>query len=206
MKEEIWKDIEGYEGLYQVSNMGRVKSLERTVRCGRGYKIIPERIRKARKNNYGYLQLNLYKDGKIKSYKIHRLVAQAFLENPDNLPEVNHIDENKQNNYVENLEWCSKSYNMTYNGRAKKVGKKLRGRKQSEEHIKKVAEKLTNNPKLSKPVIGINKISGLIVEFPSTHEAERQTGIYHGNIIACLKGKYHSAGNHYWFYADDDNE
>ena len=205
MKGEIWKDIEGYEGKYQVSNYGRVKSLERTVRCDRGYRIIPERIRKARKNNYGYLQLNLYKDGKIKSYKIHRLVAQAFLENSDNLPEVNHIDENKQNNYVENLEWCSKSYNMTYNGRAKKVGKKLRGRKQSEEHIKKVAEKMTNNPKLSKPVIGINKISGLIVGFPSTHEAERQTGIYHGNFIACLKGKYKSAGGYVWFYANDED-
>ena len=195
---EIWKDIKGYEGKYMVSNLGRFKSLNYR-RTGK------EKILEGYPDKDGYLYVNLCKDGKGKQCMIHRLVAMAFIPNPDNLPEVNHIDENKQNNYVENLEWCSKSYNMTYNGRAKKVGKKLRGRKQSEEHIKKVAEKMTNNPKLSKPVIGINKISGLIVEFPSTHEAERQTGIYHGNIIACLKGKYKSAGGYVWFYADDDD-
>lgn len=191
MKEEkeIWKDIKGYEGLYQVSNMGNVKSLERTVRNSRGYRIVAERILKPQSNSKGYLYVNLYKDGKMKRCRVNRLVAQAFLPNPHNLPVINHKDENKQNNYVENLEWCSHSYNNSYNGRAKKIG-----------------EKNTNNPKISKPVFSVNKVSGLIVEFPSLIEAERQTGISNSSICKCLKGKRNSAGGCVWFYADDDTK
>ena len=176
--EEIWKDIKGYEGLYQISNMGRVKRL-----AGKGCK--QERILKAKKDNSGYLLVHLYKDGKSKYYLVHRLVAQAFLENQDNLPEVNHKDEDKQNNCMENLEYCSRSYNMTYNGRAKKV-----------------AEKNINNSRKSKPVIGINKVSGLILEFSSINEASRQTSISLGGICECCKGKRKSIKGYYWLYAD----
>ena len=187
MKGEIWKDISGYEGLYQVSNMGNVKSLERTVWNNRGYyKTIQERILKGRKVSNGYLQVQLCQDGKAKNYLVHRLVASAFLENPMGYTEVNHIDEDKTNNCAKNLEYCSRSYNMTYNGRAKKVGKK-------------VAEKL------SKPVIAIDKRTGLIIEFVSVHEASRQTGIDQGNICACLKGRYKSCGGFYWMYKNNND-
>ena len=187
MREE-WKDIEGFEGKYMVSNTGKVKSLERTVWDSRGYyKTVPEKILKACPDKDGYLFTQLWKDGKGKTCRINRLVAQTFLPNPDNLPEVNHKDEDKQNNYVENLEWCSSSYNINYGSRNKKVGKK-------------VAEKL------SKPVFSVNKESGLIMWWQSASEAERCTGINKGNIIKCCKGKVNSAGGHIWFYADDDTE
>ena len=176
---EEWRDIKGYEGYYQISNMGRVKSLERTVRCGRGYKTIPEKIRKGKDNSYGYLQVGLSKDGRKKWYRINRLVAQAFLENPDNLPEVNHKNEDKTDNRVENLEWCSRSYNNRYNDKAKKAGKKL-----------------------SKPVFSVDKESGLIMWWESTREASKQMGINNGNISACCNGRKKSAGGHIFFYAD----
>ena len=180
MKEE-WKPVKGYEGLYEVSNMGRVKSLNYR-HTGK------EKILEGYDNSHGYLYANLYKDGKRKQCRINRLVAQAFISNPDNLPCINHKDENKYNNCMDNLEWCSHSYNLTYNGRAKKVGKKL-------------AEKL------SKPVFSVDKETGLIMYWESTREAERCTGIPHQNIIQCCQDKRKSAGNHIWFYADDnDNE
>ena len=201
MKEE-WRDIEGFEGLYQVSNMGRVKSLERTTRIGRGCRIIPERILKPQKNMWGYLQVTLSKDGKIKHCMIHRLVAMAFIPNSNNLPEVNHIDEDKTNNRVENLEYCSRSYNINYGTRnkkvAEKVAEKLKGKKHSEEHNKKIAKKL------SKPVFSVDKESGLIMFWESAIEAGRCIGISSSHISECCKGKLKSTGGFYWFYADDN--
>ena len=108
MKEEIFKDIEGYEGLYKVSNMGNVKSL----------KYGKERILKAGKNRGGYLYVFLYKDGKAKNYTVHKLVGNAFLSNPQGYKELNHKDEDKTNNNADNLEWCSRSYNCSYNDKA----------------------------------------------------------------------------------------
>ena len=110
---EIWKDIEGYEGLYQVSNLGRVKSLKVS-------KIKSERIRKSYQQSSGYISIVLCKNGKVTNHKIHRLVANAFIDNPDNLPEVNHMDEDKTNNCVDNLEWCDSSYNKNYGTRTEK--------------------------------------------------------------------------------------
>ena len=180
-EKEIWKDIEGFEGLYQVSNMGRVKSLERTVwNSGKGcYRTVPEKILKADKDGSDYLQVLLYKDGKTKMYKIHRLVAQAFCENQMGYSEVNHIDENKENNRAENLEWCSRSYNCNYGARNKRIAEKK-----------------------SKPVLAIDKRTGLILEFTSALEAEKQTGINNGNINKCCKGKLKSCGGFYWMYAN----
>ena len=190
---EEWKDIEGYEGKYMVSNLGNVKSLSYN-------KTGKEKIMKPVKNNRGYLHVILCKEGKVKAYTVHRLVATAFIPNTENLPEVNHIDEDKNNNSVENLEWVSSKYNINYGTRNKKAGEKLRGRKHSEEHNRKIAEKL------SKPIYGINKVNGLIVEFPSTQEAERITGIDHSSIAKCCKGKLKSAGGFYWMYADQEGE
>lgn len=111
---EVFKDIEGYEGLYQVSNLGRVKSLNYN-------KTGNERILSSANNGLGYYFVDLHKKGKKEKHFLHRLVAEAFLENPNNLPDVNHIDQNKQNNTISNLEWCTRKYNVRYS-KAKKVG------------------------------------------------------------------------------------
>ena len=155
---------------------------------GRGYQKVPEKILKPYDNGKGYLQVQLYKEGKMKSYLVHRLVATVFCENPKGYTEVNHLDEDKQNNMAENLEFCSAAYNINYGTRNKRVGKKN-----------------INNPKKSKPVFSVNKESGLIMLWESTMEAERMTGIYHGSITRCCQGKLNSAGNHIWFYADDED-
>ena len=174
MKEE-WRDIKGYKGLYQVSNTGKVKSLNYR-------KTGKEGILKAYDNGHGYLFVVLSKEGNREQPLVHVLVATAFLDNADNLPEVNHKDENKQNNHMENLEWCSHSYNNTYNDKAKKVGKKL-----------------------SKPVYSIDKESGLITYWESAKEAGKVLGIDQGNITRCCKGKrYKSVGGYYWHYAESE--
>ena len=114
MTEEIWKPIEGYEGQYEISSYGRVKSLKRPYENNGGIQWTKERILSPGKDKDGYLQVNLHCNGKQHQRKIHRLVAQAFLPNPDNLPMVNHKDEDKTNNNVDNLEWCDHRYNMNY--------------------------------------------------------------------------------------------
>jgi hypothetical protein len=113
--EEIWKDIEGYEGYYQVSNMGRVKSLAREVICNNGIRILKEKIRKQHTNRHlGYNYVMLSKDNKQINYRVHRLVADAFIPNPYKKPQVNHIDKVKTNNKVYNLEWCTQEENMKH--------------------------------------------------------------------------------------------
>ena len=188
--EEIWRDVKEYEGKYQVSNTGNVKSLNYNNTGKEG-------IMKPQDNGDGYLFVQLCKEGKVKNCRINRLVAQAFLDNPEGYTDVNHKDEDKTNNCVENLEWCDRSYNINYGTRNKKAGKriseKLKGRKLAEEHKKK----------LSKPVFSVNKESGLIMWWQSIREAEKCTGINNSNIIACCKGKLKSAGGHIGFYADD---
>ena len=184
MREE-YRDIKGWEGLYQVSNKGNVKSLERTVRSGKGYRVTKEIILKPKKTISGYLYVGLWKESKVKRHYIHRLVAEAFLENTENLSEINHIDENKENNCVENLEWCSSKYNCNHGTRNRRI-----------------AEANTNHPKMSKPVIAISKESGLILEYPSTHEASRQLGIAQQSIVECCKGRLKTSGSFYWMYKD----
>ena len=109
MTNEIWKDIEGYEGLYQVSTYGNIKSLPKVRRNGTGTYIQKERLLKPSNTSTGYKKVELCKDGKRKGFKVHRLVAIAFIPNPDNKPEVNHIDGNKINNNIDNLEWVTSS-------------------------------------------------------------------------------------------------
>lgn len=127
--EEIWKDIPKYEKLYQVSNYGRVKSLKRVVSCNcrnqyKTFKISytkKEKILKGRKDKDGYLEVNLCKNGKHSNYKIHRLVALLFINNTNNYDQVNHKDENKLNNNVNNLEWCNAKYNCNYGTRINRI-------------------------------------------------------------------------------------
>lgn len=125
MSEEIWKDIAGYEGYYQVSTYGRVRSLDRMVNKWDGKRLSCGRILSLATNLKGYQFIYLCKDGKQKMFTIHRLVATAFIPNPNGYPHVNHIDENKMNNRVENLEWCTARYNNTYGNRIDKVKKKM---------------------------------------------------------------------------------
>lgn len=114
VKKELWKDIKGFEGCYQISSNGRIKSLERTVIHKGSPSKRKGRILKVRKDGKGYHQYGLYKDGKAFYLRAHRLVALHFIPNPENLPQVNHKDENKDNNKVSNLEWCTNLYNMQY--------------------------------------------------------------------------------------------
>ena len=186
---EIWKDIAEYEGLYQVSNKGRVKSLERKVwnSGNQSYQTIKEKILKPCKNSDGYLLLNLYKDGQRRPYFIHRLVADTFIPNPNEYKEVNHIDENKENNNVSNLEWVTRKENINHGTRNERIAKTL-----------------TNRKDRSKPVVGTHKETGLVVKYPSMHEASRQLGIKASNISACCRGykKHSHAGGYTWSFVE----
>ena len=130
---EIWKDIKGYEGLYQVSNKGRVKSLGNN-------KAKKEKILSLKPSNDGYIRVCLCKNGKEKPFYVHRLVAEAFLPNPDNLPVVNHkIDdfEHRSDNRVENLEWCTVEYNNNYGSRIERASTSNKGKKHKKHKFKK---------------------------------------------------------------------
>lgn len=120
---EIWKDIPGYEDLYQVSNLGRVKSLDKYVNSA--IKNNTKVLRKSQllkiRINQGYYEVTLTHNNKRKYCKVHRLVAQAFIPNPNNLSQINHKDENPLNNNVENLEWCTAQYNCSYGNRTKNI-------------------------------------------------------------------------------------
>ena len=168
---ETWKAIVGYEGLYEVSDQGRVKSLNYN-HTG------TEKILKPHKTRDGYLQVSLCKDGHIKRTYVHRLIAEAFIPNPLGLETVNHKDEVKTNNVASNLEWMSQKDNNNYGTRNKRVG---------EAH--------------SKQVQMFDKQTGeLLATFPSAHEAERVTGIDQGNISKCCNGNRKSAGGYIWRY------
>lgn len=139
LQNEEWRNIEGYEGMYQVSNMGRVKSLERyVVKDNKGNLALKQsRLIIPHKQNSGYLYVSLNKKNTRKNYLVHRLVALAFIDNPNNYLEVNHKDENKLNNISDNLEWCTHQYNNFYGTKIERQRQKMQGRKRSPESIEK---------------------------------------------------------------------
>ena len=120
--EEIWRDVEGFEGYYQVSNLGRVKSLERTI-----YKVIPEKILSVPLDAYGYPVVCLRaEDRKQRNFTVHRLVAKTFISNPNNYKCVNHLNENKADNHINNLEWCTYKENNNHGTRNTRIGNSLK--------------------------------------------------------------------------------
>jgi hypothetical protein len=144
--EVVRKAVKGYEGYYEVDQFGRVYSVDRIIPVndnGRNYsKQLQAKQMKQSVNTNGYKIVSLTKDGKTKNLYVHRLVAEAFVQNEDELPMVNHKDEDKTNNFAENLEWCNASYNRTYGKAVEKQAKKLRGKKHTEEHKAKISESL----------------------------------------------------------------
>lgn len=168
---EIWKDIEGYEGLYQVSNLGRVKRLKGKYRKS-------ERILKQGINKQGYLLVCLCKDNTHKMGRVHRLVAQAFIPNSENKPQVNHIDEDKTNNNVDNIEWMTAKENNNHGSR----------------NVRSAISKGTK-------IKAIDIATGECNEYYSIHECARELGLSHSNILKYLKGKLRHVGGYVFEYA-----
>lgn len=168
---EIWKDIKGYEGLYQVSNTGKIKSLK----FNHSNK---EKIIKGNKENLGYLVVTLYKDGNRKNFKIHRLVAEAFISNPKSLPQVNHIDGNKQNNRIDNLEWCTAKENTI--------------------HAHKIGLANDDNKKIKVKQYDLN--GNFIRTWDSILEAGENLNIDNSSIVKVCKHKKNQAGGYIWAY------
>lgn len=142
--EVVRKPINGYEDYYEVDQFGRVYSVDRVVSVndnGREYdKPLKGKQMKQSLHTKGYKTVSLTKDGKTKTVFVHRIVAEAFIPNTENMPMVNHKDEDKTNNFFENLEWCTASYNRVYGNAVKKHAKKIRGKKHTAEHNKKISE------------------------------------------------------------------
>ena len=175
---EIWKDYKDYEGLYQASNLGRMRSIDRWVSSKNGsMQFIKGRILKPVTGSNDYLKVNLYKNNKVKDYLVHRIIAEIFLPNTDNLPYVNHKDENKQNNVVSNLEWCDAKYNTNYGTRNERISKRL-----------------------SKPVLQYTLDGVFVREWESAKQAEREGGYQHGHIISVCGGKRNNHKGYIWEY------
>ena len=183
---EIFKDIKDLEGKYQVSNFGQILSLNYN-HTGK------PKLLKPRKDKIGYLTICIFKDRKKKNFKIHRLVAEAFLPNLDNLPCVNHKDENKENNFVGtpendykdgNLEWCTYEYNINYGTRNEK------------------ASKAKTNGKLSKKVLQFTLTGEFVREYPSMMEAQRN-GFFQSAVSACCRGEKPQYKGFRWEYKED---
>lgn len=179
--------VPGYNGLYMVSNRGRVKSLDRYVKHSSGeWQLKRGRILKPAKDRNGYLKVQLSKDGKGKLFFVHRLVAMAFIPNPNNLPMINHKDENPSNNCVDNLEWCTQKYNVNY-GTA----------------IERMRKKNINNEKTSKPVLQYTTDGKFVREWPSMKECGRN-GYNIGDVCLCCRGKLNKHKGYIWKYKKED--
>jgi len=191
MENEIWKPVKDYEGIYEVSSLGRVRSLDRilpnyTSKGISGTKIIKGRVLKSHKSttsNYYYVHLR--GNGASKEVSVHRLVAKAFVPNPNNLPQVNHIDENPANNRFGNLEWCTAKYNINYGTRSKRV---------SETRISRASK--------GRAVTQYSKDWQFIKTYRSISIASRAVGVRDSGIIRCCKGVINIAGGYHWRYVE----
>lgn len=168
--EEIWKDIKGYEEFYQISNLGNVRSLPRNGTINKSRILKPNNVK-------NYLQVSLQKHGKTKYQKVHRIVAETFIPNPNNYPQVNHIDGNKHNNRVDNLEWVTSSENQLHSYYT-----------------------LKNN---IKPVLQYDRNGNFIKEWINPAKAGDTLKIVRQNIYDCCNGKRKTAGNYIWKYKEE---
>lgn len=185
MRVEEWKPVVGYEGIYIASDKGDIKSVDRMDCAGRHRK---ECMMKYIIDRNGYCRVYLCKNGKTTSALVHRVIAKAFITNPNNLPEINHKDENKQNNCIENLEWCSHKYNSNYGTRTSKI-------------IPKTIDKTRT------PVDQYDLKGNLIKEWYSMNEAARQLGLIQQNISRCCYGKRNTVGGFKWkFHKKEGDE
>ena len=179
--EEIWKDIKGYEGLYQVSNLGRVRSMDRTVSTGKGIRTHRGKILKLHLDGkHNYYQVCLSKNNIVYTKQVHRLVAETFISRLDDTTQINHKDGNKKNNYVDNLEWCTQSENQIH---ALNFG--LRKTKQIKQY----------------------NLNGQFIKlWNSIEEAEKHFNGSNTNIVQCCKGKTKTAYGYVWRYIGDNPE
>lgn len=181
IKEEIWKDIPGYEGYYQASTFGNIKSVERYI-DRKGKRIhIKERILSPERTATGYLRVGLYKDGKQRLIRVHKLVAETFLENSKNYKSINHKDENPMNNNVENLEFCNHKYNNNYGSHGEKISKAN-----------------------GKPVMQFDLNGTFIKEFDSAKIAAIKTNCNSSWIVQCCLGKIKKHKGFLWKYKNND--
>lgn len=188
--EEIWKDIAEYDGLYQISNHGRVKSLDRIImRCDGSIRHFRGRILRHGGAKKGYAIIQLSENGKVRGHAIHRLVAEAFIPNPENKKEVNHKNGIKSDNRDENLEWSSRSENNRH--AIRELGKKAPW----------TGKCGVNNPR-SKPIIQLTKDGEIVAEYVCASEAVRKTGVHGGDISRCCTGKLNSAGGYKWQFKE----
>lgn len=184
--EEIWKDIKDYEGLYQISNLGNIRKLRfinNIVNKEKIFKITPQII------NSGYYKVVLYKDGKYKNKCIHRLVAETFIPNEENKPQINHIDGNKLNNNVDNLEWCTRSENMKHSYKNNLSTPSAKGKYGSD------------NPKAKKVNMLDKNTNEIIKTFGSLIDAAYYLKVNKScHIVACCKGRLKTAYGYKWEY------
>lgn len=185
MKNERWLAVKGFEGLYEVSDQGRVKGVKRKASCGENReRTVRERIIKQKEDKDGYLRVGLSNGkGYQKYFFVHRLVCEAFIPNPNRKPQVNHINEDKKDNRVCNLEWCTAKENINHGTRNTRVGKKTAER-------------------CSKPVAQFTKEGKLIKTWKSAREAGRQLGFVHGLINKVANGEYKQAYGYVWKYIE----
>lgn len=172
-----WRSVVGYEGLYEVSTDGRVRTVKHITN---GHVIMPTELSIKIYKSQRYARVRLYRDGKSKDYVVHRLVAEAFIPNPDKKPQVNHIDGNRSNNRVENLEWCTASENQRH---AYRTG------------LKDIEDTITHT---RKKVRQIDADGNVIKTWRSMSDAARGLGLQVSNISHCCNGKIGSTGGYRW--------
>ena len=209
---EEWRDIKGYEGLYKISSYGRVYSYHKRDTLKLNYN-----------NKNGYYSVKLSKSNICKKFLVHRLVAESFIPNPNNYPQVNHKDENKQNNYVDNLEWCTAKYNCNYGGHNEKLSKSLKGRVINEDWKRKLSLNHRDTSGSKNPMYGktyskhpySRKVQ--CITTGKTFDCIKEAGKYYflnesvtRNITLCCRGKYKYSGKHpvtgeklVWRYIND---
>lgn len=193
--EEIWKPVKEYENLYMISNLGKVRSLDRITRNGRGDFIKKGKMLTNIINNMGYEYVMLKGENESKKFYIHRLVAQAFIPNPNNKKEVNHIDCNPLNNRVDNLEWVSHKENMAYMsklGRSNKTG----------DWLEKIKQK---NISRAKSVLQIDPNTNEIINTFKTIHSVKGYGFLPSSVCTCCKNKRGTHKGYIWRYANDRN-